>query len=595
MSFQIGETVGRYRLVEQLGQGGMATVLKAYHAELDRYVAIKVLHQAFLEDPSFLARFQREARMVARLDHPNIVPIYDYAEHEGRPYLVMKYIEGETLKARQARGPLTDGEIQTVVEAIGMALGYAHQQGILHRDIKPSNVILATDGHIYLADFGLARIAQSGDSTLTSDMILGTPQYISPEQALGRKDLDDGTDLYSLGVVLYEMVVGKVPFSADTPFSIIHDHIYSPLPLPRQVNPALSEEMQLVLLKALSKERSDRHHDVTALVKAFLGALHAPPIAPPPPDRADQATVVTEPTEVPSTLPLPDPVAPEPFKPEPEVPVVPVQAPVVEVKPNKDRKFPWMLLALGVLLLVGCLVALWAVRTLRQGNLVPTQVAIAETLAPLKTPENIIDIAQALQQVEQNPDDPHAYLNLAMVYHQLNKNLEEQDTLSKLDGMAGVDESMLWDSARVAAGEGAWLSAARLALWGAERHQQTGSPLPDDLATLLHESVYKAMKEKIADKYLEIPRLAFIDEPLSQLAKARYTFFYGNQTVAQEILDDLSRNKPGLAEAQLLQADFSARTGDADRARQALADLRNNPAAQGWMLQEAEIIERTLP
>lgn len=240
MSFQVGETVGRYRIVEQLGQGGMATVLKAYHAELDRYVAIKVLHPAFLEDSSFLARFQREARLVAKLDHPNIVPIYDYAEHEGRPYLVMKFIEGETLKARLTRAPLSSEEVQSIVEAVGAALGYAHKQGILHRDIKPSNVLLTNDGQIYLADFGLARIAQSGESTITSDMIIGTQQYISPEQALGKKNLDEGTDIYSLGVMLYELIVGKVPFSADTPFSIIHDHIYSPLPLPRAVNPAVS-------------------------------------------------------------------------------------------------------------------------------------------------------------------------------------------------------------------------------------------------------------------------------------------------------------------------------------------------------------------
>ena len=184
MPFAAGETVGQYRIIEQLGQGGMATVFKAYHPLLDRFVAIKALHPAFREDPNFLARFQREARVVAKLDHPNIVPIYDFAESEGRPYLVMKFIEGETLKARLENGPLPNNEILSIVEAVGAALSYAHQQGVLHRDIKPSNVLLATDGQIYLADFGLARIAQAGESTLSSDMMLGTPQYISPEQAL---------------------------------------------------------------------------------------------------------------------------------------------------------------------------------------------------------------------------------------------------------------------------------------------------------------------------------------------------------------------------------------------------------------------------
>ena len=272
MSFNIGENVGPYRIVEQLGQGGMATVYKAYHAALDRYVAVKALHPAFGEDPNFEARFQREARLVAKLEHPNIVPVYDYAEHEHRPYLVMKFIEGDTLKARLNQGPLTSNEISKVVDSVGAALAYAHKQGILHRDIKPSNVLLATDGQIYLADFGLARIAQSGESTLSSDMIMGTPQYISPEQAMGKKDLDEGTDIYSFGVMLYEMVVGQVPFNADTPFSIIHDHIYSPLPMPRSINPKVPESVERVLLKGLAKERADRYANVDSFVQAFKQA-----------------------------------------------------------------------------------------------------------------------------------------------------------------------------------------------------------------------------------------------------------------------------------------------------------------------------------
>ncbi|MCF6278141.1 MAG: serine/threonine protein kinase, partial [Anaerolineales bacterium] len=181
MPFNDGENVGPYRVMEKLGQGGMATVYKAYHASLDRYVALKVLHPAFLEDPNFLARFQREARVVAKLEHPNIVPIYDFADHEGQPYLVMKFVEGETLKALLSRGRLSSQQIWKVVDSVGSGLAYAHKQGILHRDVKPSNVIMANDGQIYLADFGLARIAQSGESTLTSDMIMGTPQYISPD------------------------------------------------------------------------------------------------------------------------------------------------------------------------------------------------------------------------------------------------------------------------------------------------------------------------------------------------------------------------------------------------------------------------------
>ncbi len=273
MSFRAGENVGPYRILEQLGQGGMASVFKAYHAALDRYVAIKVLHPAFKEEPNFISRFEREAKVVARLEHPNIVPIYDYAEHNGQPYLVMKYIEGETLKARLSERALTKQEAIKIAEAVGGALAYAHKQGVLHRDIKPSNVLLSNDGAIYLADFGLARIAQAGASTLSKDVMMGTPQYISPEQAQGMKALDEGTDIYSIGVVLYEMVVGRVPFNADTPFSIIHDHIYTPLPLPSKVNPKVPKNVERLLLKALSKARADRFESVEDMIKAFRVAV----------------------------------------------------------------------------------------------------------------------------------------------------------------------------------------------------------------------------------------------------------------------------------------------------------------------------------
>ncbi len=272
MPFKQGEIVGAYKIIEQLGQGGMATVYKAYHAALDRYVELKVLHPDLNGDPTFTARFQREARVIAKLEHPHIVPVHDFAEYDKYPYLVMKFIEGETLSERLKRGPLTSAEINDVVDSVGAALTYAHQQGILHRDVKPSNVLIATDGHIYLADFGLARIAQSGESTLSSDAILGTPQYISPEQAIGKKDLNEGTDIYSFGIMMYEMVVGRVPFISDTPFSIIHDHIYSPLPLPRTVNPSVPESVEDVLLKALDKERVNRYGTVSEMETAFKSA-----------------------------------------------------------------------------------------------------------------------------------------------------------------------------------------------------------------------------------------------------------------------------------------------------------------------------------
>lgn len=185
MTFITGEQVGPYQIIEQLGSGGMATVFKAYHASLDRYVAIKVLHPAFKQDPNFLSRFQREARIVAKLEHPHIVPVYDFSEAGGQPYLVMRFIEGETLKARLAKGDLPLDEVARILKPVGEALSYAHGQGVLHRDVKPSNVLLTPDGGVWLADFGLARIAQAGESTLSQDSLLGTPQYISPRASAG--------------------------------------------------------------------------------------------------------------------------------------------------------------------------------------------------------------------------------------------------------------------------------------------------------------------------------------------------------------------------------------------------------------------------
>jgi len=375
MAFSVGETVGPYRIVEQVGQGGMATVYKAYHAALDRCVAIKVIHPALLQDPSLLARFQREARLVAKLDHPNIVPIYDYAEQDGRPYLVMKFIEGETLKARLAQSQIDADGITHITEAVGAALTYAHKHCILHRDIKPSNVLLASDGQIYLADFGLARIARSGDSTLTSDMFLGTPQYISPEQALGNKKLDEGTDIYSFGVMLYEIIVGKVPFSSDTPFSIIHDHIYTPLPLPRQVNPNVSESIELVLLKALAKESQDRYMDVDSMVKAFQQAWQEKARSEGTSGLNIESTVTLASASSPTDATIPPGIVPAPIPPVKSNASIEevVRSPAIlqpditgaSVREQKHKR-GWMWLAVSIVIILGCLVTIYGFLPVRQ-------------------------------------------------------------------------------------------------------------------------------------------------------------------------------------------------------------------------------------
>ncbi len=309
MGFANGENVGPYRIITQLGSGGMATVYKAYHAALDRYVAIKVMHQALKEDPNFLGRFQREAKIVARLEHPHIVPIYDFSEHEGQPYLVMRFVEGETLKSHMQARKLAVAQVMDIMRPVCQALDYAHNQGVLHRDIKPSNILITPQNGVFLTDFGLAKIAQTGESTLSQDMMVGTPQYISPEQAQGRSDLDARTDIYSLGVVLYELLVGRVPFQADTPYAVVHDHIFTPLPMPRSLNPALPEPFERVLLKALAKERDDRYSSVSdflsALDKAAAEAMQAASTVAAPAATPAAPTAAAPVSAVPSDKPSP--------------------------------------------------------------------------------------------------------------------------------------------------------------------------------------------------------------------------------------------------------------------------------------------------
>ena len=262
----IGQTLGGYRLVSRLGQGGMATVYKAYEPALDRYVAIKVLPQFFAKDPVFVQRFRREAKAVAQLNHPNIVPIYSYGESGGITYIAMQFVVGDTLKHEEKK--FSFDESLRLLAPIARALGYAHQRGIVHRDVKPSNILLADGSWPMLADFGLAQMAQTSGKLTESGVGMGTPMYMSPEQGQGDK-VDHRTDIYSLGIILYEMVTGDVPFRADTPMAIVIKHINAPMPMLRQINPDIPEYLEALILKATAKNPDDRYQTAEEMAAAM--------------------------------------------------------------------------------------------------------------------------------------------------------------------------------------------------------------------------------------------------------------------------------------------------------------------------------------
>jgi ligand-binding sensor domain-containing protein len=282
----IGQMIGPYRIIEQIGLGGMATVYKAYQASMDRYVAVKVLPRQFAEDPSFVGRFEQEARTIAKLEHPHILPVHDYGEQEGVTYLVMRFIGGGTLKDLITdRGPLSSDEMLRIMEQVGGALGYAHSQGVIHRDIKPSNVLIDSRGDCFLTDFGIARLVAGSTEFTATGRVVGTPAYMAPEQGMGEK-ADARSDIYALGIILYEMATGKVPFEAETPLAVLMKHASAPLPLPRQIRPDLPEGIERVILRALSKSPADRFQrveDMLAALRQTVVPSQAEAAAVPPP------------------------------------------------------------------------------------------------------------------------------------------------------------------------------------------------------------------------------------------------------------------------------------------------------------------------
>lgn len=263
----IGTRLGQYEIVEEIGRGGMATVYRAYQPSMERFVAVKVIHMAIASDSAGLERFNREARLIARLEHPHLVPVYDYNGQHDPPYIVMRYLESGTLKEILDRhGALPVREIVYMLRQVASALDYAHRQGVIHRDIKPSNIMVDTEGNAFLMDFGIARLAEGDNSGLTqTGFAVGTPGYMSPEQGLGQI-VDGRTDIYALGVMMFEMATGNMPYTGQTPMAVIMKHINDSIPSAREFKPELPDRFDDIMRKALAKNVEERYATASDMV-----------------------------------------------------------------------------------------------------------------------------------------------------------------------------------------------------------------------------------------------------------------------------------------------------------------------------------------
>lgn len=361
-----GKQFGPYEIGEPLGEGGMAAVYKAYHPSMNRHVAIKVLPRQMAKSPEFVIRFRREAELLAQLQHPHILPVFDSGQADGYAYIVMPLMQTGSLADLMESRRLSLPEIRRIMAQVGDALGYAHARGMIHRDVKPSNVLLDERGNCLLTDFGLARMSDASAKLTSSGAIMGTPAYMSPEQGTS-PNVDGRSDIYSLGVVLYEMVSGRIPFSADTPIAIVFKHMLDPLPSIRELVPDIPVPLERVINKSLAKKPDERYQHAEDFVKAVQQAIqvtamgeHMAPTSQPTveamppvrrPDPPQPATMVSMPAIRRPDRPQATMVSMPP-QPRPKPPSQPPAARPASITqaPAQRRSFlPWLFAGVGIL------------------------------------------------------------------------------------------------------------------------------------------------------------------------------------------------------------------------------------------------------
>ena len=267
----VGTVLGQYRIERVIGKGGMATVYQSTQVAVNRTVAIKVLPSTFMHDETFMTRFRQEAEVAAQLEHIHILPVYDFGEHDGIPYIVMRYLDGGTLRERTQQGPLDPLTTLNIIRQVAQALDYAHSRNVIHRDLKPSNIMLDSNDNAFLTDFGTAKL-RDRSAQLTGSGIVGTPAYMAPEQSMPGP-LSPSVDVYALGVTLFEMITGNVPYSADTPIVQILMHIQHPVPSLHEYNPSIPDVVDEVVKTAMAKKPEERYLTAVELAEALAQAI----------------------------------------------------------------------------------------------------------------------------------------------------------------------------------------------------------------------------------------------------------------------------------------------------------------------------------
>jgi serine/threonine-protein kinase len=394
MANLIGQQLGQYTIRALLGEGGMSTVYRGYQESMQREVAVKIIESQVAQTAEFVARFEREARTVAALSHAHIVKVFDFGRQDKLIYLVMELLNGGSLATRILEGLVPPSEAARYLDQIGSALDHAHKRGVVHRDLKPGNVLLNDDGDAFLTDFGIAKILDQTTALTQSNTTMGTPGYMSPELWRG-EGVDGRTDIYALGVVIFELLVGTTPYRAATPYSMMHSHLYAEIPSVVALQPTLPPAFDRVMRKVLAKESNDRYQTAGEFAAAFRAAIEgrAPldlptnvgvvvtPVAQPTTPRLPVAVAPAAPEPVPSPIPNLQPISPArpivpPSPPPPIVPPNPGQP--VSASPLRSPLFLGIL-AFGIIIAIG-LALLIAYVVITQ---VPKFVGVAErTTAP---------------------------------------------------------------------------------------------------------------------------------------------------------------------------------------------------------------------